>query len=276
MGYSKTMTKDVHRLLGVNTPYLTGPDVKALQSACNRLFKHFKIDRRIKEDGEFGPATLSACLQMAVASGVGKRGYKDLKNGTVNRSVQRLIRGRKKTARERLATKRRARYRKKLRAKLDTSRGEKVIRWAKTKVGVTESPAGSNWGPEIGEWIRFTGYSGPVYWCGCFACYAVVKIGGAKIPSRIRLGFNEYIIADALAHNNGLVAVGFSEARAGDIVLYTFPHIGLIEKTVADTAYTVEGNTSPGTSGSQSNGGGVFARTRSRSEVRCIARPDYS
>lgn len=266
----------VHRRLSVNTPYLKGADIRLLQEQLNKQFKHFKIDRRVKVDGEFGPATLSACLQIAVSMGIGKRGYKELRKGVVNRSAQQLIRGRKKTVRERLATKRRRKYRRKLRERFDSSQGEKVIKWAKSKVGVTESPAGSNWGPEIGEWIKFTGYNGPVYWCGCFACFAVVKIGGAKIPSRIRLGYDGYIVSDALGHNNGLVAVGFSEARPGDIVTYTFPHIGLVEKTVGDTLYSVEGNTSSGSSGSQSNGGGCFARVRSRSEVRVIARPDYS
>lgn len=268
--------QNVHRRLSVNTPYLKGADVELLQKYVNRQFKHFKIDRRIKADGEFGPATLSACLQVAVCMGIGKRGYRDLRKGIVNRSVQKLIRGRKKTLRERLATKARRKYRRKLRARFDTSGGEKVIEWAKSKVGVTESPAGSNWGPEIGEWIRFTGYTGPVYWCGCFCAFAVVKIGGAKIASPIRLGYDGYIVSDALAHDNGLVAVGFSEAKAGDIVTYTFPHIGLVDKTVGDTLYSVEGNTSSGTSGSQSNGGGVYARTRSRSEVAVIARPNYS
>jgi hypothetical protein len=268
--------QNVHRRLSVNTPYLKGADIELLQKYVNRQFKHFKIDRRILADGEFGPATLSACLQVAVCMGISKRGYRDLRKGTVNRSVQRLIRGRPKTVRERAASLARRKYRRKLRARFDTSGGEKVMKWAKSKVGTTESPAGSNWGPEIGEWIKFTGYSGPVYWCGCFACYAVVKIGGAKIPTVIRLGFDGYIRADAGSHSNGLVQVGFSEARAGDIVVYTYPHIELVDRVEGDVLSTIGGNTSPDSGGSQSNGGGVFARTRSRYEVACIARPDYS
>lgn len=269
--------KQVHRRLSVNTPYMNGPDIELLQKAVNRAFKHFHVDRRIAEDGQFGPATLSAVRQVAVCMGIGKRGYKELRKGVVNRSVQRLVRReRDKTARERVNTARRKKYRRKLRKRFDKTAGQKVIAWAKDQVGTTEHPDGSNWGHPVQDWIAFTGYSGPVYWCGCFAAYATVKIGGAKIPSRIRLGYDGYIVADALAHDNGLVAVGFSEARAGDIVVYTFPHIGLIDKTVGDTAYTIEGNTSSGSSGSQSNGGGVYSRSRSRSEVRVIARPDYS
>lgn len=268
----------VHRRLSVNTPYLTGGDVKLLQEFVNKNFKHFRIDRRIKPDGEFGPATLSACLQVAVMLGIGRRGYKKLKKGVVNRSVQNLIRDqRRKTVRERVNATRRKKYRVKLRKRFDTTDGQKVIKWAKAQVGTTEHPDGSNWGSPVQDWILFTGYSGPVYWCGCFAAYAVVKIGGAKIPTVIRLGFDGYIRADAGSHSNGLVQVGFSEAKPGDIVVYTYPHIEIVEKVEGDSIKTIGGNTSPQNSGgSDSNGGGVFARTRSRSEVACVARPNYS
>ena len=93
----------------------------------------------------------------------------------------------------------------KLKAKQDGG-AKDAVAWARKKIGTTESPAGSNWGPEIGEWIKYTGYSGPVYWCGCFVCYAVVNIGGANIPNRIRLGYHLNIVADAKAGVNGLKA----------------------------------------------------------------------
>lgn len=266
----------VHRGLDLSTPHPKGDDVHVLQGQINKQFKHLKVDRRIAEDGEFGPATLSAARQVGLAMGVAGKARKKLRKGRVTEKTQRLIRGRKKTARERAATKARSKYRKKLRKRYDVSGGKKALAWAKSKIGVTESPAGSNWGPEIGAWIRFTGYTGPVYWCGCFAAYATVKIGGAKIPSVIRLGYDGYIRSDAASHQNGLVQVGFSEARAGDIVVYTYPHIEVVDHVSGSTIHTVGGNTSPGNSGSQSNGGGVFSRVRSASEVACIARPDYS
>lgn len=39
---------------------------------------------------------------------------------------------------------------------------------------------------------------------------------------------------------------------------------------------TIEGNTSPGTSGSQSNGGGVYRRARSYDSIIGVARPYYT
>lgn len=269
--------RKVHRGLDLSTPHDKGEDVRVLQAQINKQFRHLKVDRRIAEDGEFGPATLSAARQVALTMGVVGKARKKLRAGRVSESTQRLIRGRKKTARESVATKARKRYRKKLRARYDVSGGKAALAEAKKRIGTTEHPDGSNWGGMVEEFIRYTGYTGPVYWCGCFACWCVVKVGGAKIPARIRLGYDGYIKADAASHSNGLVAVGFSEARAGDIVTYTFPHIGVVDHVSGDTLYSCEGNTSPqGGSGSQSNGGGVYARVRSRSEVACIARPDYS
>lgn len=268
--------KEVHRGLGLTTPLTTGADVKALQSEINKQFKHLKVDRKILVDGEFGPGTMSAARQVALSIGVVGKAKRKLKDGRVSMATQKLIRGRKKSAREGLATKRRVRYRKKLRKHFDKTGGEKALAEAKRREGVTEQPANSNWGGWVQKFILFTGYTGPVYWCGCFVCWCVVKFGLAKIPAQIRLGFNLYIVSDALAHRNGLVAVGFSEARAGDVVTYDYPHIELVDHVSGDTLHTIGGNTSPeGGSGSQSNGGGVYARTRSRSDVAVIARPNY-
>jgi hypothetical protein len=268
---------DAHRGLGLTSPLTTGKDVKALQHEVNKWFDHVNVDRHIKADGEFGPATMSAVRQCAYGMGVSRRNRKLLINGRVTVETQRLIRGRKKTRREAVATRLRRGYRKKLRRQYERTGGELALAEAKRLIGTTEQPDGSNWGGMVETMIKFTGYTSAVYWCGCFACWCVVKAGGAKIPARIRLGFDGFIKGDAASHENGLVAVGFSEARAGDIVTYTFPHIGVVDHLNGATLETVEGNTSPeGSDGSQSNGGGVYPRRRSQSEVACIARPNYS
>jgi hypothetical protein len=267
---------DAHRGLGLTSPLTKGKDVEALQREVNKWFKDKGIDRRIKPYGQFGPATMSAVRQCAYGMGVSRRNRKLMKNGRISVETQRLVRGRKKTKRERVATRLRKGYRLKLRRQYDKAGGELALAEAKRLIGTTEQPDGSNWGGMVETMIKYTGYTFPVYWCGCFAAWCVCKAGGAKIGTRIRLGYDGFINADAQAHDNGLTAVGFSEARAGDIVTYTFPHIGVVDHVSGDVLYTVEGNTSSGSSGSQSNGGGVYARKRSRSEVVCIARPDYS
>lgn len=151
-----------------------------------------------------------------------------------------------------------------------------AVRWALSQQGVSEKPDGSNWGHPVQNWILSTGYSGPVPWCGCFAKVAVVDHGKAKIPNPIRLGYTGYIADDARERRNGLREVPFGAAQKGDIVVFNFGHIAVARgRPSATTIPTIEGNTSPLTSGSQANGGTVAAKNRPRGTVECIARPKY-
>jgi lysozyme family protein len=59
--------KKVHRRLTVISPAIKGDDVKALQRNINERYKHFKVDRRVAVDGEFGRQTLNAAWQIAKA-----------------------------------------------------------------------------------------------------------------------------------------------------------------------------------------------------------------
>lgn len=149
--------------------------------------------------------------------------------------------------------------------------------WAMSQVGVTEHPANSNWGHPVEDWIKRTGFGGPVFWCGCFVHEAVVVHGKAHISSGIRLAAGTYIIADAHAGHNGLTAVPFEHARKGDILVYWGgEHIGLCRGNPhGGIIPTVEGNTSPANSGSQYNGGCVAAKTRTRADVSVVARPAW-
>lgn len=71
-------------------------------------------------------------------------------------------------------------------------------------------------------------------------------------------------------------------ARPGDIVLFDWggdgvcDHVGIVEKNCGSYLQTIEGNTSTGTTGSQSNGGRVARRTRSFNSVNCVIRPNYA
>ena len=57
-----------------------------------------------------------------------------------------------------------------------------------------------------------------------------------------------------------------------DIIIYRFGHTGIVESVTANTVTAIEGNTSAGEAGSQSNGGGVFRRKRSRTLVTAYIR----
>lgn len=155
--------------------------------------------------------------------------------------------------------------------------GGVAVKWAVSQAGVTEMPAGSNWGVPVQDWIKRTGYTFPVPWCGCYVHEAVVEKGGAAIPVEIRMGYGPAIIADARSGANGFKLVGPADAKPGDVlVFWGGQHIGLLRgKITGQSVPTAEGNTSPGTEGSQYNGGCVAIKTRSLGDVTVIARPNY-
>lgn len=157
-------------------------------------------------------------------------------------------------------------------AKLALAYGQK---W----VGTRESPAGSNRGKQIDVWQREVDMIAQP-WCGAFV-HACLKVGGVKgLSSRMR--YCPYIIEDGTKGLNGLLKrVPLSEAKPGDLLVYQFDtgavdHVGLfVAHGKAGQVLTIEGNTSAGESGSQSNGGMVANRTRNTSLIAAVIRPRY-
>ncbi len=271
--------KTVHRPFGLISPIVHGADVGALQSNINKQFDHLKIDCEVAVDDEFGPRTMTAAERVALSLGVMGDAQDKLERNTVSEGVQKLIRGgRDRTKEEEEAGRKREDYRKQLRKRFDKTAGERAIEQTRSLVGVHEEPAGSNWGGRVEEMIKFTGYSEPVFWCGCCACWIVVKVGGARIPTRIRLGYAGFILSDALSGGNGLSAVPVAQARAGDIgTLWNAEHIVTVRGPARNGMVpTREGNTSAA-SGSQSNGGEVADKERPISDFDrgVVARPDW-
>ncbi|PMC76762.1 peptidoglycan-binding protein [Brachybacterium sp. UMB0905] len=71
--------------------------------------------------------------------------------------------------------------------------------------------------------------------------------------------------------------------RPGDVLVFDWNwrtastnHVGICERVLPSGNYqTIEGNTSPGSAGSQGNGGGVHRRVRRPSQVRYVIRPRW-
>ena len=76
-------------------------------------------------------------------------------------------------------------------------------------------------------------------------------------------------------------AVSKSSLRKGDIVFFDWDHsgdcdhVGIVESVGSSRITTIEGNTSSGNSGSQSNGDGVYRRYRTYSQIAKAIRPAY-
>jgi len=149
---------------------------------------------------------------------------------------------------------------------------EEAFDIAVTQLGTKESPADSN----IVKYSKWYGLTGP--WCAMFVSWCYDKAGSKWVsPAAARWAYTPYMVNDARAGRNGLIALTASEVKRGDIVLFDWDggvadHVGLFDKW-ADAAkvtfYTVEGNTSLT---SNSNGGEVMRRTRYVSQVEQFAR----
>lgn len=137
-----------------------------------------------------------------------------------------------------------------------------ILETAKSQIGTTESPADSN-RTKYGKWYGMDGQP----WCMMFVQWCFAQAGQA-------LPYRTASCSDLLNwyRRNQPDKVVF-RAKPGDIVIYNFGHTGIVESVEADTITAIEGNTSPGESGSQDNGGGVFRRRRRLSLVKAFIRP---
>ena len=145
-----------------------------------------------------------------------------------------------------------------------------ALEWARGEIGTREDPPGTNRTP-YGRWYGWDG----VAWCFIFVSNAY-SVGGLPM----HMAYCPYGVAAARAGTGGWSVVVNPEP--GDIVFYDWAdadpdadHVGLFEQWI-DRAngifMAVEGNTSAGTSGSQSNGGGVYRRERYTRDVVLFAR----
>lgn len=259
-----------------------GAAALALQHDVNHVLSSRRPSAKIDADGEWGPRSKEACRIAAHLLGVLDP------NGNVSRA-QAVVRGARRTPAELLRAKRRMAVERK--AQTSASRGPKAaIAFLARYVGKTESPAGSNkapWG--LTDWQRElangASYLVGAAWCGTAVGIALKRAGVKGITSRCASVW--FILEDALAGRNGFAKCVYRRktglgsvgaGKPGDAVgLYgEGTHVGLIEKRVAGGYQTLEGNTSSGASGSQSNGGGLYRRFRPDSAVVYIARPNWS
>lgn len=283
------LSRAVSRPLHLTTPLSAGPDIKALQESLKALLEHFKIDwLPLHVDEQLGPQTLHAARFLSWVLGLGRGHRKAIKSGVIPKATQELLRNPEKRSRlERRQQKRRQTRLAKIR-KAQTEGPAAAVAYARSFIGTTESPSGSNTGPShrnakgqeggVTFWESFWNLPA-CFWCLCFACYAVKAIGGARISGSG--SFSVAIEGYARNHENGWIEVRREDARPGDVAMFKFAGPSapsdhgelVVEHGVAED---VGGNTSSDNSGSQSNGGGVFAKHRDLSQLSMVCRPLYS
>ncbi len=149
----------------------------------------------------------------------------------------------------------------------DMTLAEQVLSIARGEINVKEAPAGSN-RVKYNDWFYGREVSGAAYpWCMAFVQW-VFDQAGERLPCKT--ASCSALLSWYEAHQPSQVV---KEARPGDIVLYNFGHTGVVEAVGSGTVTAIEGNTSPGTAGSQDNGGMVCRRTRKTALVTAYLRP---
>lgn len=103
-----------------------------------------------------------------------------------------------------------------------------------------------------------------------------------KIETEAGMDFYKTASCTACYNHYKAQAVSKNSLRPGDIVFFDWDHsgdcdhVGIVESAGSSQVTTIEGNTSSGNSGSQSNGDGVYRRYRSYSQIAKAIRPSYS
>lgn len=145
-----------------------------------------------------------------------------------------------------------------------------VLDTARRELGVREDPPDSNWvkyntwfyGREVQDTAK-TKYP----WCMAFVQW-VFDRAGKPLPYRTAScsGLLNW-------YRNNRPECIVTVPKPSDIIIYNFGHTGIVESVGTSTITAIEGNTSAGDKGSQSNGGGVFRRTRKKSLVEAYIKP---
>lgn len=158
-----------------------------------------------------------------------------------------------------------------------------------------------NLGPNSGTWLNAEEdamgeaymHTGHAPWCAAIGGRAAYRHAGVDVRTLYPSLNSDYCPSWDTHIRAGTIAVGgkwrliqvakqSSAVRYGDILLFDWPgespgvsdHFGRLLAWVVNTAdiATVEGNTSSGVAGNQSDGGGIYRRERAPSTVRTIGR----
>lgn len=113
-----------------------------------------------------------------------------------------------------------------------------VIEVAKSQIGVSEEPKGSNWGEQVGKYLHSVNINFPAPWCAAFVVWCHNEAGVDSIP---RTGG----VLDMWNKAHTLYAV--QTPQPGDVFIQDHGngngHTGIVESVNDETINTIEGNT---------------------------------
>jgi len=211
----------------LTSPPMHGDEVKTVQRRLGGANKFKQNYHPGKVDGVFGTQTAAACHRAKWALGYPS---KDLQR-TYGPTLDNYLTGKTSLPKEyqhRRADRRKA-------AATVVSLGSKALARAKTKVGVGESPPGSN-RQEFGAWYGFNG----VPWCAIFATWCYDPIGSKAFARGSRFSYVGAVVAAARAGGRGLMIT--RTPRPGDLVCWGDYHMGIYEGATVSGFRSIEGN----------------------------------
>lgn len=122
---------------------------------------------------------------------------------------------------------------------------------------------GNNHGVYVDDFLREAGGLGPGYpWCAAAQNWMaeMLSLPNPDKADASVIGWHNWAVANGRFHK---------EPKRGALCFYLHPdltgHIGCVVSFDDNFVHSIEGNTSPGTEGSQRDGQGMYRRTRSRS-----------
>ncbi len=253
---------------------------RAFFVAANRRFEHRDLEARQVRVFD-GPMTLTpSLLKTAITAAWAMGAHEDTlakmeREKIVPEGVVQIVRMPKtyRNADQIARSQSRIAYMRKQRKKRasEAARGsrQKALNAMIARIGVSEAPPGSNGGGPISDWEAYFGF-GRVAWCGIFWGFHIERFGGVDVRSDVASVWANY--QHALKSEAPYVSFtqGVKGALPGDGVIIGGPtvHIEGMRKPMSDgSALTVGGNTSPGRTGSQANGGCVAGRHRTEAEI---------
>jgi hypothetical protein len=159
---------------------------------------------------------------------------------------------------------------------LKGSLAEKMVALAKKEIGVEEIN-GTNCGPRVNEYKSATWLDStkPWPWCAAFICWLFREsMEGGKYTFERPQTAGAWDFENWAKKQNSSVLLKkphYADIQAGDIVIFTFSHIGIATSGPDSNGFvsTVEGNTDG--AGSR-EGGAVLAKKRKLSQIRSVIR----
>ena len=167
---------------------------------------------------------------------------------------------------------------------------KRLIELATHEIG-TQETGGNNCGPRIEQYQRATWLKpAPWPWCAAFICWIIGEWIASSPSAREKLSLqNEKAIKAWLprtagafdferwAREKGLAVLGkHTAAKAGDLVVFDFSHIGLVVKDQISSHFleTIEGNTNAKSQAKRDSatGDGVWRKRRDAKLVRSLIR----